>query len=333
MKIAMPMIALLLSLLFSPLTAQTLKLATIAPEGSTWMKVLKDMDRDIKRRTKGKVKFKFFPGAIKGDEKTVLKQMKFGAVDAAGFASLGMGEITGEVRALDLPLLLRTDQEVDLLYDKMFDRFSAIFDTKGYVLLGFSDIGFVHFFSNVRISTKPDLKKTKCWVWTGDQVAETALKRLGVSPIPLAVADVFTSLQTGVIDTFYSPPLGAVAMQWFSKVKYFQEFPLTHSTGGLVVTNKAFRRIKPPDQEMLRKVARRHMRRLVKASRKENKEAIAALKKVGLQFIPKPGIAELAQYEAIGMQIRDELAGKVYSKATLQEVLALLAEHRKGNKE
>ena len=324
-------IATSLSLLACLSQAQTIKFATIAPEGSTWMKVMKDLDREVKRKTKGKVKFKFFDGGKKGDEKSVIKQMRFGTVDSAGFAGLGMGEITGEVRALDVPFLLRTNDEVDHLYEVMFDRFSKAFEEEGYVLLGLSDIGFVHIFSKKSVRAMADLKQTKCWAWSGDLLAETALKRMGVSPIPLALVDVLVSLQTGMIDTIYSPPIGAVAMQWFTKVKYFQEFPLTHSTGGLVITRKAFNRIQPAaNQEALKAIARKHMKRLVKLTREENGEAVEALRKAGLQFIPRPDQAEMKRYEEVGVQVQKELAGRVFSKEVLDVALSSLEEFRKG---
>jgi|ETNmetMinimDraft_15_1059895.scaffolds.fasta_scaffold12373_2 TRAP-type C4-dicarboxylate transport system substrate-binding protein len=323
-------IASLLLILAATATSQTIRFATIAPEGSTWMKVLKNFDREVQKRTGRKVKFKFFAGAIKGDEKTVIKQMKTGSVDGAGFAGLGMGEISGEARVLDLPFLLKTDEEVDHLFGKMFNRIAAEFDKKGFVLLGFSEVGFVHIFSRQRIDSLDALRKSKCWTWAEDPVAATALQKIGANPVPLTLADVFTSLQTGVINTFYSPPLGAIAMQWFTKVKYFQTYPMTHSTGGLVMTKSSFNRLSREHQAVLKKAAKKHMKRLVSMTRRENAEALEELKKAGLEFIPRPSDAELKEYEKIGQAIRDELKGKVFSKEILNEVLTALAQFRKG---
>jgi TRAP-type C4-dicarboxylate transport system substrate-binding protein len=148
--------------------------------------------------------------------------------------------------------------------------------------------------------------------------------------VPLTLADVFTSLQTGVINTFYSPPLGAIAMQWFTKVKYFQTYPMTHSTGGLVMTKSSFNRLSREHQAVLKKAAKKHMKRLVSMTRRENAEALEELKKAGLEFIPRPSDAELKEYEKIGQAIRDELKGKVFSKEILNEVLTALAQFRKG---
>lgn len=324
-------IAVALALLTSLCQAQTISFATIAPEGSSWMKVMRGLDRELTKKTGGKVKLKFFAGALKGDETSVIEQMQAGAVDAAGFAGLGMGEISGEIRALDLPLLVSSDEEVDYLYDKLFDRFAEVFEKKGYILLGLSEIGFVHIFSKQPVTTLADLKKTKCWAWSGDAVAETALKHLGVSPVPLSLADVLVSLQTGMIDTIYSPPMGAIAMQWFTKVNYFQEYPLSHSTGGLVITKRAFNTIRSAEhREALKTLSRRYTERLIKLVRKENQEAIEALKKAGLKFIPKPGEVERKQYDEIGKQIREDLVGKVYTREVLNEVLATLDEYRKS---
>ncbi|MBI2192955.1 MAG: TRAP transporter substrate-binding protein DctP [Planctomycetes bacterium] len=319
-------------LLASALDGQTLKFATLAPEGSTWMKVMTALDQEVRKGTQGRVSFKFFAGGVKGDEKSVLRQMKLGVVDSAGLAGLGLGDILPDARALDIPFLLRTDEEVDLVYEKLFPRFAGSLEKEGYVLLGLSEVGFVHFFSQKPVRKMEDLRATKCWMWSGDPLAEVALKKLGVSPIPLSLADVLTALQTGVIDTFYSPPLGAIALQWFTRVKYFQEFPMTHSTGGLVVTLKAFQKLKPEDQNLLRAAARRRMQELVKLTRKESQEALAALKKAGIEFIPPPDAEERKRFERIGEEIRTELTGPVYSKEALAEVMAVLEEFRRSQK-
>lgn len=323
-------LASLVLILAASAQSQTIRFATIAPDGSTWMKVLKNFDREVQKRTDNKVEFKFFAGGIKGDEKTVIKQMRTGSVDGAGFAGLGMGEISGEVRVLDLPFLLKTDEEVDLLFEKMFDQIAAEFDKQGFVLLGFSEVGFVHIFSKQKIDSLEALRVSKCWTWAEDPVAATALQKIGANPIPLTLADVFTSLQTGVIDTFYSPPLGAIAMQWFTKVKYFQTFPMTHSTGGLVMTKSSFGRLSEEHQAIVKKTALKHMKRLVSMTRSENAEALEELKKAGLEFIPRPSDAEMKDYERIGEAIREELQGKVFSKEILDQVLSALAEFRKG---
>jgi TRAP-type C4-dicarboxylate transport system substrate-binding protein len=326
----MPRIASLVFILAASAHSQTLRMATLAPEGSTWMKVLRNFDREVQKRTDRKVKFKFFAGGMYGDEKTVIKQMKAGKVAGAGFAGLGMGEISGEVRVLDLPFLLKTNEEVDHLFEQMFDRIAMEFDKKGFVLLGFAEVGFVHIFSKQKIDSLDALRSSKCWTWAEDPVAATALQKIGASPIPLTLADVFTSLQTGVINTFYSPPLLAIAMQWFTKVNYFQTFPMTHSTGGLVMTKSSFNRLSKEHQAVVKKAAQKHMKRLVSMTRRENAEALEELKKAGLEFIPRPSDAEIREYEKIGSAIRDELQGNVFSKEILDQVLTALAEFRKG---
>jgi TRAP-type C4-dicarboxylate transport system substrate-binding protein len=312
-------------------SAQTIKFATVAPEGSTWMNVMQDLAKEADALSQGRVRFKFYPGARKGDEQTIINKMKMGAgVDAAGFAGLGLGEIAPEVRVLDLPFVLKTDAEVDQIYEKMFDRFAGLFEAKGYVLLGFSEIGFVYFFSRRTLRTLEDYRASRCWLWSGDPVAEALLKRAGIAPVPLSLAEVLTSLQTGVIDTFYSPPLGAVAMQWHSKIKCFHELPMTHSTGGMVMTKQAFHTLSPGDQEILRKVSRKHLRQLVELTRKENERAIQALKGAGIQFVPKPDAATLQEFERISSETREALVGKVYSRELLDEVLKTVQDFRAG---
>jgi TRAP-type C4-dicarboxylate transport system substrate-binding protein len=118
-----------------------IKFSTLAPEGSSWMKVMRSLEKELKSATGGEVAFKFYPGGVSGDEIDVIRKMRIGQVHAAGFTGVGLGEILPEVRVLDLPFLFRSDKEIGHIYEKMNDYFTARFEEKGYVLLGWVPVG------------------------------------------------------------------------------------------------------------------------------------------------------------------------------------------------
>ena len=305
-----------------------IKFATIAPEGSTWMKVLKEFGQEIQEKSGGQMRFRIYPGGVSGDEKDVLRKMRIGQIHCAGFTGVGFGEILPEVRVIDLPFIFRNYGEVDYIQEKMYERFAAAFEEKGFVLLGWAEVGFVHFFSNKPIYSMEDVKHLKIWMWEGDPLAVALFKALGVSPIPLSVIDVLSSLQTGLINAVYISPLGAIALQWFTKVKYMTEFPISDAAGAVLITKRYFDRLPENLQLILKESARNHLTRLIQLTRMDNVESVEILKENGIQITPTPPDSVMAEFYGVGERAREKLVGKMYSRELLNELLFHIEEFR-----
>jgi len=82
------------------------KFATVAPEGSTWIKHMRSLAGDILEKSSGRLDFRIFPGAVLGDELDVLRKIRIGQIDCAAFSGVGFGQILPMVRVLDLPFLV-----------------------------------------------------------------------------------------------------------------------------------------------------------------------------------------------------------------------------------
>jgi len=309
----------------------TIKFATVAPEGSTWMNVMREYDAAVRKESNGRMGFKIYGTSVQGDEKTVLRKIRIGQLHAGGFTGVGMGEIAPKVRILDSPFLARSYAEIDFLYETFDKEFQQAFEEGGYVLLGWAEVGFVHVFTNTLIQKPEDLRKIKIWSWEGDPVAEAAFTALGINPIPLSITDVLTSLQTGLVDAFYTSPLAAVALQWFTRVKYVVEAPLADAAGSVLVSKKYYDQLPDDLQEILVRNGRTYMAKLTSLSRDENKKAIEVLKKQGLQMI-KVKEEDLAQYIEAGARARRTLIGKLYSAEFLDRVEKSLAEFTKNHR-
>lgn len=321
----------------APALAQqkTIKLATLAPEGTSWMNVMADLDREVRERTGGAVGFKFYPGGVAGDEKVVLRKMKVGQLQGGAFSGTGLGEINPSCRVLELPFLYREYGEIDHVKSKIDGRLRAEFEKKGHVLLGWAEVGFAHMFSNRRLMTIEDVRSSKPWVWEGDPLATEAFRAFGVNPTPLALPDVLTSLQTGLIDTVYNSPMACIGLQWFPKLKYMLAEPITCGQGAILVQKSFFDKLAPEHQQVLRELGEKHGERLKEISRKENAEAVPTLKEKGIEVLvwdPQ----EVAGFEPVGQKVAESLAGegegKLFSRALLDEVRALLAEYRASKK-
>jgi len=305
-----------------------IKFATLAPEGSTWMKVMKEFDRAVRQQSNGRLGFKIYAGGILGDEKDVLRKIRLGQLHAAGFTGVGMGEILPEVRILDCPFLFRSYDEIDYINTKFYQRFARGFEKKGYVLLSWAEVGFVYVFSKSPIRSIEDMRKIKMWIWEGDPVAEATFKAFDLHPFPLSVIDVMPALQANMIDGVYTSPLAAIALQWFTKVKYMMELPLANSAGAVLISKRKYDQLSPDLQKILSENARHYMAKLITLSRKDNAKAIETLKKSGINIVPISNKKTMLQYEEIGKKARRLLVGKLFSQQLLTEVETALAEYR-----
>lgn len=328
-------IAVFLLTLFAAASVQgaaVIKFATLAPEGSTWMKIMREWDAELAQKTGGELKFRFYPGGISGDEKDVVKKIRFGQLHSAGFTGVGLGEIAPEARVLDAPFLFKDAGEADHVYQAFNKELHGAFEKNGYVLLGWAEVGFIYFFSNTPVKGPDDLKGIKMWMWEGDPIAEASFKAMGVNPVPLSITDVMTSLQTGLIDGVYSSPLGILALQWFTKTKYMCDFHLADASGAVLISRKFFDSLPKDQQDILISSGRKHLSRLTALSRAENLSAIETLKKNGIQITSVKFPEDIQKYREMGRRARRALVGRLYSEDLLNRVEKSLQEFRAKKK-
>lgn len=305
------------------LQAKELKIATIAPKGTTLFNTLDAAAKKITADTKGRVKVTIYGGGVQGDEKDVVRKMRYGQLSGAALTGVGLGLIDPQIRVLELPFLFNNTSEVDKVYSALKADFQNIFAKKGYQLLGWAEVGFVKIFSNKAIRKKSDLKGLKMWMWEGDPLAEAMYKAMNVTPVPLAITDVLTSLQTNLIDAAYAPELGAIAFQWHTKVSHMTDINLVNGTGAIVLTNKSWSGITAGDKKIIQNIIKSYTRQLVEQTRKDNLASQMALKNNGIKVVTLDAKA-LEELKSIGLQVRQDLTGKLYSQALLDKVLKLL---------
>ncbi|MGH2569376.1 MAG: TRAP transporter substrate-binding protein DctP, partial [Bacteroidota bacterium] len=219
----------------------------------------------------------------------------------------------------------------DYLYEQFDTEFEEAFAQGGFILLGWAEVGFVHMFTNSPINKPDDLKRIKLWTWEGDPVAEAAFRALGISPIPVAFTDVMTSLQTGLIDAFYTPPYAAITLQWHTRAKYMVETPISDAAGAVLLAKSYYDKLPPDLQEIVIRNGRIHLSRLTNLAREDNRKAIDILRKAGL-VIQKVDEKELPLYFEAGRRARRMLVGKLYSEEFLNHVEQAVEAFRKNNR-
>lgn len=298
-----------------------IKAATVAPEGSVWMKVMNKMNEDIKKESGGRLSFKFFSGGVLGDDKTVLDKMKYGQVQAAGFTGVGLGYILPEVRVMELPFHFSTYKQLDCTLSAFSDEFAKKFEEKGFILLGWADQGFVYLFSKKNISSANDMKTTKPWVWESDPLAKAVFTAFGLNPVPLSLQDVFTSLQTGLVDTVYISPVAAIALQWYTKVETMVDLPIVDGIGAFLMSKEAFDKLPEDLKKLLKEKSASYLKKLSTATRQSNDASIKILKEKGIRVV-SPNENEISEFRKKGEQAARSLVGKLYSSELLEGVKA-----------
>jgi len=311
------------------LAAQTqIKIATIAPENSGWMKQMRAGAKEISERTDDRVVLKFYGGGVMGNDAKILRKMRIGQLHGASFTPSALTERYPNLNLYGFPLLFDSLDEVDFVRERFDDRIVAGLEEAGLVGFGITGGGFAKIMSNVPVTGYDDLKGRKVWVPEGDNSTLAAMEALGLSPVVLPITDVLTGLQTGLIDIVGTPPVGAVALQWYTKVKYVTDFPVVYTYAVLVVEKKAFDRLSTDDQAVFSEVMSGIYRAFDEYTLAENEGAVEALKSNGIEFLElAPG--EVDKWRERVLQINLENVDKGMVSADLyREMLTALQEFR-----
>ena len=232
--------------------AQQVKLAVLVPEGTTWGNSLKKFAKEVDAVTGGEVNLKVYYGGVSGDEPDVLRKVRIGQLHGGIFTGKTLGDINGDVRAMEIPFTFYNNQKkASETLNKLAPQFDSTFKAKGFVNLGFYEIGQVYVVSTKKVSNLNELKGVKIWSWEGDPLVGAMLDSLQLVSVPLALPDVLSSLSTGIINAAYAPPLAILALQWNTKVKYLVDFPTAFSIGALLISDKVWVKIKPDHQKKI----------------------------------------------------------------------------------
>ncbi len=308
-----------------------IKLATLAPEGSPWMDTFHEINDEIVVKTGGKVRLKAYPGGVLGEDRDMLRKMRIGQIHAGGFTGMGLGSINGDIFVMEIPFLFQNYGEVDHVMARMDDHFRKGFEKKGYVLLGWSEIGFGYLLSNIPITSMKDVRGRKVWLWEGDPIASPVLRKAGVTPVPLGIPDVLMALQTDLVEVVYASPLAAIALQWFTKVKYMMDLPLTYALGGILVDKRIFGNMPSHLHGIVREVFQNHSALLNIRTRGDNEEAIRVMAKQGIKIVT-PTDEETEEFKRMSREAIDELGSTVFSRDVLAEVRSHINQYRKAQK-
>ena len=304
-----------------------IKLGSLVPIGSAWDTALKRIASEWARLSGNAVRVTIYSGGTVGDEPSMIRKLKLGQLQAAGLTARGLNQLHNAVLSISLPLVARTDEELDYLMTQMGPELEAGISDSGYKLVFWTVLGWVYFYGKQPVITPDDLRRQRLWVWEGDPDEASVWKDLNFRIVPLQATDILTSLQSGMIDSFASSPLTAAAYQWFALAKNMSAMRWAPLFGGLVISNRTWDRIPAATQELLLASAADIGRALRAESVKADAEAIRVMQANGLKIHPVPDAA-VEQWAALMDEGFSRLAGKSFDAAAAEKARRLIAEYR-----
>jgi len=330
-QLAMRLLVALISLMVVPAGfAQTLKIATIAPEGSSWMKDMRAGAKSIEKHTEGRVKFKFYGGGVQGNDKQVQRKMRTGQLHGGAFTSGAMNRFQKDADLFSMPMIFDSIDEVRHVRKVMDGEIRQRLEDAGYVNFGFAGAGFAYMMSNQPLVTLSDLKGQKVWIPEGDPIGFAALQALGVAPVIMPVTDVMTGLQTDLLDSVTVPPVGALVFQWHTRLKFVTELPIAYVYAALLIDERAFSKISEADQKIVREVMEGTYRKFDQNGVRENSDALVALLGNGLQLVV-PDTSQVNEWRSIvNDSSRTQAGNGVFDITLLNQMQGLVDAYRNG---
>ena len=297
-----------------------IRYATIAPGGSAFGKILKAWGRSLSKETEGRVEFRYYSGGSQGDERDFIRKMRAGQMDAAGVTTIGLGIVVRPVLVLSAPGVIETYEQLERVREKMNERFVKMFDDAGFVLLAWSDAGKGRIMSTIPIVKPADLKTSRPWAWKDDPIFSEFLKVVGANAVRLGVPEVYAALQTKMVDVVPASPIAAVALQWFTKLKYMSKDSFGIINGASVVKKEKFEQLSPGDQQILMETAQRAAAALDKVVRRDDAKAYDVLIDRGMKVVDTGPYR--AEWDKAADETLNRLTGRIFSESLLAEVRA-----------
>lgn len=269
----------------APAGAQTLKLATLAPQGSVWDLAIRSMGERWAKETAGRVQLKVYAGGVAGDESDALRKARAGQFQGLAITVAGLTEIDSAFNVFQIPMYFESFEELYFVLAELRPALEARLAAKGYILLHWGHGGWIHLFSRQPIRTLADLKQQKLFVWAGDDSAVQAWRKNGYQPVALAATDIMLGFQTKMIDVVPTTPIAALSLQWYRQTPNMMGLGLAPLVGGVVLTKSSWEKVTPADREVVMAAARATEKNLEVDVPKQDKSAIDQMRQRGLSVV------------------------------------------------
>jgi TRAP-type C4-dicarboxylate transport system substrate-binding protein len=311
------LLAALLAALAPAASAQvTIKLGTLAPAGSTWHEILKEMGQKWEAASGGQVKLRVYAGGAQGSEGDMVRKMGIGQLQAASISNVGMHDVLPDPQTLSVPMMFADEAEMECAFARVRPRIESAMEKKGFVVLQWSRVGAMSLFCNAPYKTPAEMASAKVFAWEGDPKSVEAWRAAGFRPVVLSSTDIVPSLQTGMIDCVTNVPLYVLTSRLFEKANKMMDLPWGWILGATIVKKDAWEKIAPETRQKLQAIAVELGEKVDAEVRRLNVDAVAAMKKQGLQVVP----VDAAPWRAAMEKSWSVVRGGVVSAEVFDEV-------------
>jgi TRAP-type C4-dicarboxylate transport system substrate-binding protein len=311
----------------APAAGVVVKMATVAPERSPWHDVLEQMGQDWRRLSEGRVTLHIYAGGTLGDEMALIKKMRIGQLQAVALSGVGIHQIEPGVSCLQVPMMFDSYEELDYVRDRIAPKLERMLREKGYIVLNWGDAGWVHFFTKTPASRPDDIRRMKLFINAGDAESLDLYKAAGLNPVPLAVTDMLSSLETGMIDAFDVPPLLALINQWFALATNMVDVKWAPLVGATIIRKETWQSIPEELRPALLDSARAAGEKFRANIRRLSDDAITEMQKRGLK-VTRADAATVALWRSEAEAVYPKLKGKIIPADLFDEVRRLRDEYR-----
>jgi TRAP-type C4-dicarboxylate transport system substrate-binding protein len=323
-----------LALLAAPSLARaepvTLRLASVAPDGTGWARELKAFGREVMATTHDNVQIKWYLSGIAGDELQSHERVQRDQLD--GILSGGMlcQRLAPSMRAAGMAAEFRDRDEANYVMSRLRPTLDAEFAKSGYVILGTAGIGFSVFFSRTPVRTMADLRHLRPWLWSLDDMLKTQLGAMGINIVPLPVEIAARAFDEGKVDSFVGLPSAALAFQWSSQARYVMDLRVGYLTGCILVSRRAWDTLGHEDQQAVQSAVAKLQVRMHETTRQMDESLLSGLfAKQGLQALPVPPALQ-AEFSAAARDAEKQVE-KLTPPGTVERIAAWLAEYRSAH--
>jgi TRAP-type C4-dicarboxylate transport system substrate-binding protein len=314
-----------------PAAAQpvTVKMATLVPDGSSWCSILKDMAEKWKAASGGRVVLRVYPGGVAGDDPDVVRKMRQGTLSAGVLTAVGLGDIDAAVHAMSVPMMYSGDDEALAVLERMRPRLESAFEADGFVVLGWTDGGWIQFFAQKPVATPDDLRALKLFIPAGDERATEMWRAAGFQPVPLSPTEILTALQSERVQALGSSPQVAVISQYYQHAPHMTDMPWQLLLGAIVIRKATWDQIPPDVRPALRQAAQEAGQRLQVEVRRTRDRDVEAMKKRGLRVVAVDAKTR-APWEKLALSLYPKLRGGLVPAGAFDEALRYRDEYRRA---
>ncbi len=312
----------------SPLSARVrIKLGTSAPKNSSWHDALSYLRQEWRKISGGDVMVTIYAGGVLGDDSELVRKIRRGGVDAIGVSGIGLSRIDKGVECLNIPMMVRSYDELDYVRKHITAKLEQRIETKGFVVLNWADVGWVHFFTKKPARSLDDIREQKLWISSGDAATEKLYKQMKFQVVALDITDMLTSLQTGIIEAFQAPPLFAMLEGSYRRAGYMTAVRWAPLMGATLISKRSWDRIPSEHHAAMRKAAQAAGDKLRDEIRRLDTDAITQMKKRGLKVI-EADAAMLADWQKQAEDAYPNVRGTMVPPDLFDEVRRLRDEYR-----